>query len=125
LSKSDLGPTDQEDAGKAAFAAQLLSSLDEVEGKDQAMGQPGKVVSNGLTCEFASAGKGQIEALIYGPGKTGEDSTLYVNAGPAGLSSFGFLDKGDHVEVRGQVLQPSPSGGLGGYVVAGTTPDPT
>ena len=117
LSKTPLQEADQQEAGKAVFVAGLLSSQDEVEGQDGAMGQPGKVVSNGLTCEFVSAGKDQLEAAIYGPGKTGEASALYVKTGPTGLVSYGFLDHGNSIEMRGQVVD-----GTGGYALSGTIP---
>lgn len=123
LTSTPLTPADQQEAGKAVFAASFLSSIDEKPGQDGAMGQPGVVVSNGLTCEFQSAGEKQIEALIYGPGKTGEPSAMYVNSGPNGLNVFGFLDKGDQVEVRGQVVTPNADGTLGGYAVSGFVAD--
>lgn len=119
VSKGGWSEADMQEIGKAVFAAGILSSQDEVEGQDQAMGQPGKVVvANGLTCEFVSAGEEQFEAAIYGPGKTGEPSALYVKSGPEGLLAYGLLQHADNTEVRGQSFN-----GVDGYTVSGNIPN--
>lgn len=113
----------QQEAGKSVFAAAMLAQMDEVEGKDQAMGQPGKVVQGPMTCEFEIKGEQQMEAVIYGKTPTNEDAALYVSADEKGLQSFALLDHGDTIEIRGAVMTPAGEDKFDGYLVAGQTPD--
>jgi len=113
------GPLDEaskQEAGKGMFAASMLAGMDEKQGQDQAMGQPGVVQQGPMTATFVSAGPKQIEAVINSPSKdTGEPGSLYVCAGPNGLQSIGVLEHTDSIEVRSVIMTSQTEG----YVLSG------
>lgn len=114
---SPLDEAGKQEAGKGAFAASMLASMDEKEGQDQAMGQPGVVQQGPMTATFVSAGPKQIEAAINAPSKdTGEPAVMYVSAGPNGLQTIGVLDHGSSIEVKSFVMTSQTEG----YQLIGT-----
>lgn len=108
------GPLDEvskQEAGKGIFAASMLAGMDEKQGQDQAIGQPGVVAQGPMTATFVSAGPKQIEAVINSPSKdTGEPATLYVSAGPNGMQSIGVLEHPDSIEVRSVIMTSQTEG---------------
>lgn len=113
------GPLDdasKQEAGKGMFAASMLAGMDEKQGQDQAMGQPGVVQQGPMTATFVSTGPKQIEAVINSPSKdTGEPATLYVYGGPNGMQSIGVLEHPNSIEVRSVIMTSQTEG----YVLNG------
>ena len=120
VERQELNEAAKQEAGRGVFAASMLASMDEKAGQDQALGEPGKVIQKNMTEVFVSGGKNQIEAVLLAPSKdTGEPGVLYVYSGPEGIQSFGVVDHGDKVEVRGTVLTPTGPNEFGGFVISG------
>lgn len=106
-------------AGEGAAAIAFISSFDEVEGSDEAMGQPGVVVNNGNTLHFTGNFEtGQGEAVLTAQTEQAEVA-VYMEAGQDGLEIFTLGKVGEAVMVEGAVAVPQPNGELEGYLISG------
>lgn len=114
----------QDQAKKGLVAASFFSSNDEVAGKDEAMGDPGKVVQNGMTEYFTRKGKNEMEAILITP-KTpayGLPGVMYVNLDANGIQYYGIADKGNgQVDVQGTFMKPTGPNQFDGYTLVGST----
>jgi transcription elongation GreA/GreB family factor len=97
-----------------------LTAKDEVAGVDEAMGQPGVVVTKGLTLRFegdTSKSTGSVEAVVTGQAQ-GSEVAIYVNGSSKSFSALQMQKSGDTVELQGGAVQQSKLG-VAGYVIAG------
>ncbi len=107
------------EAGEGAAAIAFISSFDEVEGTDEAMGQPGVVVNNGATVHFkGNQQTGELEAVLSAKAEQGEIA-VYLESGADGVETFTLGKQDDSIEVRGAVAKPGADGQLEGYLISG------
>ena len=103
-----------------AVGVVLLAANDEVEGEDQALGEPGLVKRNGATVYFDGDpcdSKGQVEAVVLGRRK-GVEYVTYVHSRPDGFSTLKMINDDGSVELHGSQAQRK-GGGMQGYLLAG------
>jgi len=128
VSRQEIAGTENSQMDQDSFNSTLqlaagivtLAGNDEVEGVDQAMGQPGVVVSEGLTVHFQgnpSAADGAVEAVVIGKDAEAEVA-MYVSSSSEGFSALQMAKTGDQVALQGGAVEQSVLG-ISGYVIAG------
>lgn len=108
---------------EAAAGIVTLVSNDEVEGVDEAMGQPGVVVSQGVTIKYVgdpSNSEGSVEAAVSAQEGDAEIA-MYVTSSPKGFSALQLAKAGDQIQLQGGAAKQGFLG-LSGYVIAGELP---
>lgn len=106
------------EAGQAIAGIGFLSAMDEVEGTDEAMGQPGVVKAGDTTLHF-EGGEADMKAVLNSTDEEGNAASIYFGVEQDGLWMLGAVNKESGVEVEGAVLTPQPDGDFGGYQIAG------
>lgn len=107
------------EAGQAIAGIGFLSAMDEVEGTDEAMGQPGVVKAGDTTLHF-TGGESDMKAVLNSTDEQGQDVSIYFGVEQDGLWMMGAQKTDSGVQVEGAVLTPQPDGDFGGYQIAGT-----
>jgi hypothetical protein len=100
---------------KAAAGAVILACNDEIPGEDQALGEPGVVMRNGLTVHFegdSSDSRGEMEVVLTGC-RRGVEYVTYVHA-----RSLRMVNDDGDIELNGSQAQRK-AGGIDGFLVAG------
>ena len=95
-----------------------ITGMDEVPGKDMAMGRPGVVVTEGTTVRFEgdpSSATGEIKAVVDA---TDEGGAIYVRSGPNGFDAIAIQKEGEDVFAQGGFVEQTPLG-MSGYIIAG------
>lgn len=133
LQASGLNAAEIQQAGRFDYAVRSIVARDEAAGKDEALGEPGKVVVGALTCHFTTIGAdtyaGPYEAVVESPHQpSGLPGALFAGSDSQGVGSlastwgFSFVDHGASVEVHGRYLKQTSRGVWDGYIVSGLTP---
>lgn len=96
-----------------------ITAMDEVEGQDLAMGQPGVVSpQEGLVVRYegdASSSSGEVTAVLDA---TDQGGAVYVRSGPQGFDTVAVSKEGNSVVAQAAYVQQTPFG-ISGYIVAG------
>ena len=96
-----------------------MTAMDEVEGQDLAMGQPGVVSpQEGLTVRYEgnpSSSSGELKAVVD---VTDQGGAMYVRSGPNGFDTIMVEKQGDTVVAQAGFVEQSPLGMMA-YIVAG------
>lgn len=115
-------PLDQDTFNQVAQTAVgivNITAMDEVEGQDLAMGQPGVVSpQEGLVVRFegdSSRSSGEVTAVLDA---TEQGGAVYVRSGPQGFDTIAVSKEGDTVVAQAAYVEQTPFG-LSGYIVAG------
>lgn len=112
-----------QEVGQGVAAVAFLSAMDEVEGSDQAMGQPGVVVQDNVTLHFEGNPKvpgGDMKAVMHAvDAEKGAELAYYVNNDSQELSVLAVAKAGDMTLVNGAVVSPGQNGEMQGYIIAG------
>lgn len=123
VTKTELTEQGQQDAGGAAFAVSMLASMDEMEGNDQAMGQPGVVKQDDTVLTFEQADENTMKGLIDGnQTDDGNPAVIFVDVEGSTITTYAVSDLGDQVEIRGAVMTVQGEH-VDGYEIAGIIPD--
>lgn len=97
-----------------------ITANDEVEGVDEAIGQPGVVVTQGVTVHYegdTSKAEGTVEAVVVAQ-EGGAEAAMYVSSSASGFSALQMEKSGDQVQLQGGAVEQSFLG-LSGFVIAG------
>lgn len=117
--KAPLNQEAFDEFSQTAAGVVAMTAMDEVEGQDLAMGQPGVVVpQEGTTVRFegdASNANGEVRAVVDA---TGQGGALYVRSGPTGFDVAAVMQTPQGTVAQAGYVEASPMG-IGGYLVAG------
>lgn len=117
------GPMSQENFdqfSQGAVGMLNMAAMDEIEGQDMAMGQPGVVVPQpGLKLHFegdVSSSSGEVTAVLDA---TEQGTAMYLRSGPTGfdMAAVQQTPQGATI-VQGGYVEAGPMG-MSGYIVAG------
>mgnify|MGYP000038193274 FL=1 len=115
-------PMDQESFNQFAETAAgiiNITGMDEVEGEDLAMGQPGVVSpQQGVTVRFEgdpTSANGEVKAVLDA---TEQGAAVYVKSSASGFDAIAVQKEGNQVIAQGGVVEQTPFG-INGYIVAG------
>ncbi|MCA9779162.1 MAG: hypothetical protein KC800_20680 [Candidatus Eremiobacteraeota bacterium] len=115
-------PMDQDSFNQFAETAAgiiNITGMDEVEGQDLAMGQPGVVSpQEGVTVRFEgdpTSANGEVKAVLD---VTDQGGAVYVKSSARGFDAIAVQREGNQVIAQGGVVEQTPFG-ISGYIVAG------